>query len=74
MIEELYDIIPNNWGATLQQLRQDTGISQCELAERSGVCQCHISYIETEKRNPTVGVMEALLNSMGHTICICEKE
>lgn len=68
------DSIFDKWAKLLVTIRREKNITQEELSYRSGVGQCHISYIETRKRNPTVGVMEALLNSIGHTICICEKE
>ena len=69
-IEGIFD----RWAKTLVTLRRRKGISQEKLAYLSGVGQCHISYIETRKRNPTVGVMEALLNSLGYTMTIAEYE
>lgn len=65
---ETYDKIPDDWGKTLAQLRHDTGITQLELARRSGVSQCQISYIENGRRDTTLGTLELLLNSMEHQL------
>ncbi len=70
---EIYDRQPL-WSNTLRQLRQDTGITQLELSKRSGVCQCHISYIENDRREPTARTLEKLLSSMGHTLEVVANE
>jgi transcriptional regulator with XRE-family HTH domain len=44
----------------LKALRAARGWSQAELAERSGVSKVHIARIETEKREPTLSVIEKL--------------
>jgi transcriptional regulator with XRE-family HTH domain len=64
---EIYDK-PSEWGETVAQLRKDTGITQLELSQRSGVSQCHISYIENNKRAATLQVAELLFNSMNHRL------
>jgi|TARA_R110000824_G_scaffold60572_8_gene161839 transcriptional regulator with XRE-family HTH domain len=68
MNKEMYDKIPYKWAETVRQLRYDTGITQTELAHRAGVNRGHIWCVENRKRNPTIAVLEALINSMGHTL------
>ncbi|MBN1366622.1 MAG: helix-turn-helix transcriptional regulator [Dehalococcoidales bacterium] len=47
-----------NWGKIIKQLRQESGLTQLELAERSGIKRSHISQIERSKyrscRRPTI--------------------
>lgn len=46
---------------TLKQRRQELGLTQTELAERSGVAQTYISDLETGARgNPTVAILRKL--------------
>ena len=48
----------------LKALRAARGWSQAALAERSGVSKVHIARIETEQREPTLGVLEKLAKAL----------
>ena len=46
---------------TLKQAREQRGLSQMDLAERSGVSQTYISDLESGRmRNPTISVVQKL--------------
>lgn len=49
----------------LRETRRRSGISQRELARRSGVAYSVISAIETGQRDPSVGLLERLLAALG---------
>ncbi|SEN98613.1 helix-turn-helix domain-containing protein [Cryobacterium luteum] len=48
--------------------RAASGLSQSELALRSGIAGSSLSLIEHGKREPTVATLEALVRSTGHTL------
>lgn len=54
----------------LAQLRRRRGISQVELASRSGIPQSEISRIERGAANPTVATLAALGGPLGATLCL----
>jgi|TARA_R110002012_G_scaffold262468_1_gene444750 transcriptional regulator with XRE-family HTH domain len=70
---ELYDR-QAKWSDTVRQLRKDTGITITELGRRSGISRCHLSYIENNKREPTIRTMELILKSLGHNLEIISTE
>ena len=47
-------------GLNLQRLRRDAGLSQEELAHRSGIHQTYLSGVETGKRNPSILVLDRI--------------
>ena len=47
-------------GLNLQALRRAKGLSQEELAHRSGIHQTYLSGVERGKRNPSVMVMSRI--------------
>ena len=51
-------------GDRLRNLRQRRGLSQRELARRSGVANATISLIENGKLNPTVSMLKKVLDGM----------
>jgi transcriptional regulator with XRE-family HTH domain len=52
-------------GARVQQLRQDQGLSQEELAGRADIHRTYVSGVERGVRNPTVTVLEKIANGLG---------
>lgn len=47
-------------GLNLQALRRSKGLSQEELAHRSGVHQTYLSGVERGRRNPTIGLLDKI--------------
>ena len=54
-----------NVGTVIRQRRMDLGVSQQELAELAGLSVHILSNIETGKGNPTLAVMDKLLQVLG---------
>jgi len=52
-------------GRNVKRIRQDRGLTQEELAERSGFSQQYISGLEQGRRNPTVVSIYELANALG---------
>lgn len=48
--------------------RAASGLSQSELALRSGIAGSSLSLIEHGKREPTVATLESLLRATRHTV------
>jgi transcriptional regulator with XRE-family HTH domain len=61
--------IPAKFGSNMRQLRRVRGISQEELAERSGLHRTYIGGIERGERNPSliniVSIAEGLSCNVG---------
>lgn len=57
--------IKEKFGIRLRTLRKEKGLSQEELADRSGLNRPYISGIEQGKRNVSLEVMEKLAGAMG---------
>ncbi|OEJ66755.1 cupin domain-containing protein [Magnetovibrio blakemorei] len=53
-----------NIGARLRQVRRSQGMSQRDLAERSGVTNAMISLIENNRTNPSVGMLKRILDGV----------
>ena len=52
-------------GLNLQRLRREAGLSQEELAGRSGVHQTYLSGVARGVRNPTVTVLQKIAMALG---------
>jgi transcriptional regulator with XRE-family HTH domain len=52
-------------GRNVKRIRQDRGLTQEQLAERSGFSQQYISGLEQGRRNPTVVSIYELANALG---------
>ena len=52
-------------GRNVKRVRQDKGLTQEELAERSGFSQQYISGLEQGRRNPTVVSLYELATALG---------
>jgi transcriptional regulator with XRE-family HTH domain len=57
--------IKEKFGQRVKSLRKEKGMSQEELAEKSGLNRPYISAIEQGKRNVSLEVMEKLAEAMG---------
>lgn len=57
-------------GAEIRLARKVTGLTQIELAEKSGVPQETISRLERGHSNPTLGTLEKLAKAMGVEIAV----
>lgn len=51
--------------AALTEERKKQGLSQYELAERSGLSEAAISYIERFERRPTIYTLKMLADALG---------
>ncbi|HEX3897925.1 MAG TPA: helix-turn-helix domain-containing protein [Mycobacteriales bacterium] len=57
-------------GELLRTAREDSGLSQSELARRSGVPQSMLSAYEAGKRQPALPTLIKLVEATGHTLTI----
>lgn len=55
-------------GLRLQRLRQERGLSQEELADRSGLHRTYVSGVERGVRNPTITVLDKLAKGLEVTL------
>jgi transcriptional regulator with XRE-family HTH domain len=55
-------------GRAVQAIRAERGISQVQLAERTGLMQSWISHIEHGRRNPTWSNIGRLADGLGVTV------
>jgi transcriptional regulator with XRE-family HTH domain len=49
----------------LQALRTKRGLSQRELAEKSGISREYIARLETARQDPTLSTLEKLAKALG---------
>lgn len=53
----------------LREIREEKGISQEELSEKSGVSRTTISELETEKKEVTTNItLEKIANALGEKV------
>ena len=52
----------------LEKLRKAKGISQIQLAQKTGLTQGAISHIESEIRKPSIQTAQAIAKALGCTI------
>ena len=60
-----YDLAPTLAAGLLRLARAKTRLTQKELAARAGVTQQAVSAYETGRKEPTLPVLQALINSAG---------
>jgi transcriptional regulator with XRE-family HTH domain len=53
-----------NLGRAIKMCRSRKGITQTELAKRSGISLAYLSVIEQNKRDPTLSVVESIARSL----------
>lgn len=54
--------------------RNEAGLSQAALAEKSGTIQANIGRLETKKAIPRIDKFMALLEAMGKTLAIVDMQ
>ncbi len=52
-------------GSKIKTLRKERGLTQSELARRSGLAQSAISYIETEGKKPNITTISLIAEALG---------
>jgi transcriptional regulator with XRE-family HTH domain len=57
--------VVGNLGSNLKAARKRVGLTQEQLAERSGVHATEVSRIEADKRDPQVSTVERLAKAVG---------
>jgi transcriptional regulator with XRE-family HTH domain len=51
-------------GAKVKRLRQEAGITQAALSQRSGLFRTHLSRIECGTANPTLAAIVSIANAL----------
>ena len=59
-----FEIEKEKFGAFVAQLRKEKGLTQKELAEKTGIDQSDISKIETGNANPALSTLKRLADGM----------
>lgn len=60
-------------GERIRQLRAERGMSQTELAERTGLVQCHIVRIEQGRYSVGFDTLQAIAKALGCTVDMVEQ-
>ncbi len=55
------------FGEVLKEVRRERGLTQEQLAERSGCHRAHVSWIERQRRSPTVDMIFQLARGLDVT-------
>lgn len=50
--------------------RQESGLTQAELAERAGTKQSNIARLESGRANPTIEFLQKVVSAMGKKIAV----
>ena len=53
------------YGSLIKDRRKEIGVTQEQLADVSGVSLSYIKLVEANKANPTISVLETLLDCLG---------
>lgn len=62
-------------GLNLQRLRRERGLTQEELAARSGIHQTYLSGVEGGKRNPSILVLQRIASALASDVEeLCKKK
>lgn len=62
------------YGKLIKERRREIGVTQEQLSDVSGVSLSYIKLVEAGKANPTVSVLESLLDCLGLEIVIQLKQ
>lgn len=58
------------YGKLIKERRREIGVTQEQLSDVSGVSLSYIKLVEAGKANPTVSVLETLLDCLGLEIAV----
>ena len=58
----------NRFGEAVRKARTSVGLTQEELADRSGLDRSYIGGVERGERNPTLTVIEKIAEGLGVTL------
>ena len=58
----------NRFGEVVRKVRTAVGLTQEELADRSGLDRSYIGGVERGERNPTLTVIEKIAEGLGVTL------
>ena len=58
-------MFPEDIGELLKNLRQNLGKDQKTVAEKAGISQATLSYIENKKRNPSIETLRDIIKALG---------
>lgn len=61
-------------GKLIKERRREIGVTQEQLSDVSGVSLSYIKLVEAGKANPTVSVLETLLDCLGLEIAVQLKQ
>ena len=67
-MERRNEILIQAFATVLKARRKGLGISQEELAFRTGLSMSYISLLETKRRQPTLSVIGVLASELGTTL------
>src|SRR5699024_9604243 len=65
-----YSVAMSRASAMIRQAREDAGLTQSVLAERSGVAQSVISSYEKGRREPSASALDVLLTAAGFRLVV----
>jgi len=57
-------------GERVRMLRIAAGLTQCELANRTGSTQPAVAHLEAGRRTPTLPTLEKLARALGHDLVV----
>ena len=58
----------------LRKIRREREIGQQDLSMTAGLCQNHISQLETGRRKPTLPTLNQWANALGYEVVLRVKE
>lgn len=57
--------LQQRFGQIVRRRRQETGLSQEELADEAGLHRTYVSLLERGQRNPSLAVIKVLASALG---------
>ncbi|MGY1714220.1 helix-turn-helix transcriptional regulator [Geodermatophilus sp. SYSU D01106] len=60
----------NSLGRQIRQLREAAGLTQAELAERTGTSQSAVAHLESGRRIPTLTTLQKFAHALGRDVVV----